>query len=582
MKKPSSKILSILLVFLMLGSLIACGDSSQSQIAATASGTEKTSSQYAAKDLVSSAFIDPLTEWGKYDDLIAQIKRETNNEKRVELLHDAEDILMSTYCVNPVYYDCQPYLLKSYVEGVFADSLDNIFWFYAKQKSGADTLRVNYSAEPVTLDPGLISSDNSLVMNLFSGLYAHNENGGLSPACAESCSISDDGLTYTITLKKDLKWSDGKPLTAHDFEYSWKRAADPETAADYAYLFEGFKGYDEGEISVTAIDNTTLVFELVAPCAYMKELMAFSTFFPVQKEYVEAHSTKQAPGAWSDEPGFPTNGAYFVSDWTHDVSMTYEKNPNWYDADRVSINRIELMISDDEMTTYAAYLAGDIDFTCFIPTDEIGQHLNDPEFHDISLLATCYVAFNCKAALFEGKTPEQAACMRQAFSLLIDRDYICENITQIGQIAANSFVPLNMADGNGGVFKKSADEGYFDPYAINNDTEGTIKKAIELLEAAGYRFENGKLSEETPISFEYMTDYGLSYIAAAEAIKADFFELGIDLTIRELEWNVFSEERERGNYTMARAGWYADYNDPINMLEMWTTASGNNDCQFGR
>ena len=141
-----------------------------------------------------------------------------------------------------------------------------------------------------------------------------------------------------------------------------------------------------------------------------------------------------------------------------------------------------------------------------------------------------------------------------------------------------------MADGNGGVFKSDATaEGYYDPYAINNDYDGTVAQAIELLQAAGYEFnDDGTLSDATPIQLEYLTNESTGHVAIAESIQQDLAVVGIELTIATQDWNVFLEERKNGNFDFAREGWIADFNDPINMLEMWITESGNNDCQFGR
>ena len=454
--------------------------------------------------------------------------------------------------------------------------------------NGAKTLRINLASEPDYLDPALNSSVDGacLAANSFSGLYTYNDKGVTVPACAEGYKVSDDGLTYTVTLKKGLKWSDGSALTAEDFEYSWKRAVAPETAADYEYMFSGFDGYDDGALNVEAVDATTLKFVLTAPCAYIEDLMAFPTFYPVCKKYVEAHSTKDQPGAWCTEAGFVSNGAYVCTEWKHDVSMTYTKNPYWYDAANVTVEKLEFMLSADDTAIYAAYNAGNLDFADSVPTDEIAKLIEtkNAEFFIVDELGTYYVAFNAKSKLFEGKTPEQAACMRQAFSLLIDRDYIVENIGQTGQVAANAFIPLGMADGNGGLFKSDATaQGYYDPSAINKDAAGTTAKAKELLMAAGFKFDdNGKLSAETPIVIEYLTNQSSGHIAIAESMQQDFAAVGISMSIQVQDWNVFLEERKNGNFDIAREGWIADFNDPINMLEMWTTTSGNNDCQFGR
>ena len=538
-----------------------------------------------AADLVSDAFIDPLTEWSQYDELIAQIKAETDFAKRTELMHQAEDILMATNCVIPIYYYNDIYLQKDYVSGIYSNPFATKFFMYTKLDNGSDTLRLNLSSEPDYLDPALNSSVDGacLAANSFSGLYTYNAEGVTVPACAEGYTVSEDGLTYTVTLKEGLKWSDGSDLTAADFEYSWKRAAADETAADYAYMFNGIVGFPN-DLAVKAVDDRTFEFTLTAPCAYMEDLMAFPTFFPVKQSAVEAYADWQtSPGGWCQEAGFVSNGAYVCTGWDHDVSMTYEKNPYWYDAENVTVEKLEYMLSADDTAIFAAYNAGDIDFADSVPTDEVASLLDNPEFHIVDELGTYYVAFNCKSAIFEGKTPEQAACMREAFTILIDRDYICENIGQTGQVAANAFIPLGMADGNGGFFKTSAtEEGYFDPYAVNNDYDATVAKAIQLLEAAGYEFEDGKLAASNPIQLEYLTNTTSGHIAIAESIQQDLAAVGIELSIAQQDWNVFLEERKQGNFDFAREGWIADFNDPINMLEMWTTVSGNNDCQFGR
>ncbi|MBR0509279.1 MAG: peptide ABC transporter substrate-binding protein [Clostridia bacterium] len=581
------RILPILLVLALLIGMCACAgktDGDKTTDAPDANVTDVADNG----DNAESAFLDPLTQWGEYDNLIAEIKAETDFAKRVELMHKAEDILMATNCVIPLYYYNDIYLQKDYVDGIYSNLYATKFFMYATMSNDSDTLRLNLASEPDYLDPALNSSVDGacLAANSFSGLYTYNAEGKCVPACAESYTVSEDGLKYTVTLKSGLKWSDGSDLTAADFEYSWKRAASPVTAADYGYMFSGFAGYDDSdessEIAVTATDDTTLEFELTAPCAYMEDLMAFPTFFPVKQSEVEKDADPADPGKWCKEAGFVSNGAYVCTGWNHDTSMTYEKNPYWYDADKVTVEKLEFMLSADDTAIFSAYNAGDIDFADGVPTDEVANLKDNPEFHIVDELGTYYVAFNCKSDIFEGKTPEQAAAMREAFSILIDRDYICENIGQTGQIAANSFIPLGMADGNGGVFKAKAEDGYFDAFAINNDAEGTTAKAIELLESAGFKFEDGKLSAETPIQVEYLINENSGHKAVAESIQQDLGAIGIELSITTQDWNVFLEERKAGNFDFAREGWIADFNDPINMLEMWITNSGNNDCQFGR
>ncbi len=579
------KIIALLLACLMVIALFcACGEKPAEKPENKEGENEKNPED--EDKLLSDAFIDPLNDWSKYDDLIAQIKAETDYAKRAELMHQAEDILMSNGCVIPLYYYNDIFMQKDYVSGIYANLFQTKFFMYAKLANGSDTLRINLASEPDYLDPALNSSVDGacLAANSFAGLYTYNAEGKTVPACADSYVTSEDGLTYTVTLKEGLKWSDGSDLTAADFEYAWKRAASDDTAADYAYMFNGFAGFPN-ELNVTAKDATTLEFVLTAPCAYMEDLMAFPTFYPVKKSAVESNPDwKSNPGAWCTEAGFVSNGAYVCTGWKHKTSMTYTKNPYFYDAANVTVEKLEFMLSADDTAIYAAYNAGDVDFIDSVPTDEIKNLLDNPEFNIIDALGTYYVAFNCKSKLFEGKTAEQAACMRLAFNLLIDRDFICENVGQTGQIAANSFLPIGMADGNGGVFKKDKDaNAYYDAYGINNNEEATLAKARKYLEFAGFKFgEDGKLSAETPITIEYLTNDGTGHVAAAQSMQNDFAAIGINMTIQQQEWSVFLDERKQGHYDIAREGWIADFNDPINMLEMWTTVSGNNDCQFGR
>ena len=532
-------------------------------------------------------------DWSEYDALIAQIKSTTDFAEREALMHQAEDMLMATGCIVPIYYYNDIYMKKSTLEGMYSNAFGTKFFMYATN-GDADTLRINLASEPDKLDPALNSSVDgaTLAANTFAGLYTYNADGELTPNVAEGYEVSEDGLTYVFTLKDGLKWSDGSDMTAADFEYSWKRAAATETAADYSYMFNGIKGYPD-ELAVAASeDGKTFTVELSAPCAYFLDLAAFPTFFPVKQSevegaegYLDENGTVLNPGAWATEAGFVSNGAYVLTEWVHNESMTYTKNPYYWDAENVKIETLQFMLSADDTAIYAAYQAGDLDFADTVPTDEIATLLaeENPEFHIVDELGTYYVCFNVKSDLFAGKTVEQAAAMRQAFSLLIDRQYIADTVGQTGQKVATSYIPLGMMDGQGGMFKVNDDDytypvedGY---YGVDVDTEA----AIELLKSAGYEFDDsGMLSADTPISFEYLTNETSGHVAIAECIQQDLAMVGIDMTIRTCDWNVFLNDRKAGNYDIARNGWIADFNDPINMLEMWETNSGNNDVQFGR
>ena len=244
------------------------------------------------------------------------------------------------------------------------------------------------------------------------------------------------------------------------------------------------------------------------------------------------------------------------------------------------------MLSDDDTAVLAAYQAGDLDYVAdLIPNDELATLKNDPEFHVDEQLGTYYVGFNVNSTLFDGKTPEQANDMRLAFNYLIDRQTIVDKIAQTNQVPATSFIPPKMSDGHGGEFKTSDDaytyadkdsNGYF-PTAVDVD------KAVDLLKSAGFEFDDSNmLSADTPISFTYLTNDTTLHVAVAQQLQQDFAAIGIQMDIQQEDWQTFLNDRKNGNFDVAREGWLADYDDPINMIEMFSTDSGNNDMQFGK
>lgn len=448
-----------------------------------------------------------------------------------------------------------------------------------------NVLNINLASEPDYLDPALNSSVDGgcLAVNSFAGLYTYDKDGNLIPQLATDMpEVSEDGTVYTVHMIES-KWSNGDDLKAADFVYSWNRVIAEETAADYAYLFDIIARADDGSLAIETPDDYTLVITLNSPCPYFNDLMAFPTFFPVHQASVEAANPDgTVPGKWAQEAGFVCNGAYTLQSWNHNESMVYVKNPNYYDAANVTMDELHFMLSADDTAIYAAYNSGDLDYIDTVPNDEIAS-LNgiNPEFGILDNLGTYYIGFNVNDPIFDGKTVEEAAKMREAMSLLVDRQFIVENVGQTGQVTADSFVPEGMADGNGGIFK-TADTSYYDASATG---AGELETAKGLLEEAGYTFTDngdGSYAIDPAINMTFLTNDGTGHIAVAESIQQDLALLGINMEIKSEDWNVFLEDRKNGNFTIAREGWLADYNDPVNMLEIFTSDSGNNDMQLGK
>lgn len=442
------------------------------------------------------------------------------------------------------------------------------------------SLKINLASEPDYLDPTLSSSVDGgcLAVNSFAGLYTYDKDGKLTPAIGEA-TVSDDGIVYTFKLIES-KWSNGEELTANDFVYSWNRAIAEETAADYSYLFDVIAKNDDGTLKVTATDDYTLEVTLISPCPYFLDLTAFPTFYPVYEAGVEeANPDGTNPGAWASEAGFVSNGAYTLTSWSHNESMVYTKNPNYYDAENVTMETLEFMLSADDTATFAAYNNGDLDFVDEVPNDEIPALKDNEEFHIQDLIGTYYVGFNVQSEMFEGKTVEEAAKMRQAMSLLIDRQYIVDNIAQAGQQVADAFIPVGMSDGNGSEFYAKS---YYDAEATGATQ---VEEAMKLLEEAGYTFTevgDGSYTISPALGFEYIINESTLHQKVAEAIQQDLAVVGIEMKIKTEDWNVFLEDRKNGNFDVAREGWLADFDDPSNMLEIFLSTGGNNDMQLGK
>lgn len=454
----------------------------------------------------------------------------------------------------------------------------------SQTSSDTDTLYINLASEPNYVDPALSTTvdGGTLIVNSFVGLYTYDSEGKLEPALSDGeAEVSEDGLTYTFHLIES-KWSDGSEVTANDFVYSWNRGAADKTGSDYQYLFDVIAHNDDGTLKVEAKDDYTLVVQLNSPCPYFLQLCSFPAYMPVPQASVEeADPEGTNPSAWCQEAGYICNGAYKMTSWVHDESMEFEKNENYYKADEVKINKLNFMLSADETAIYAAYNSGDVDFIDIVPNDEYANLLDNEEFHMLNQLATYFVVFNVNSDLFEGKTPEQASKTRQAISLLIDRTYIMQNISLNATGTADSFVCPEMEDGNGQEYKANSKE-YFDADATG---AGKADEAKALLEECGYSFTDngdGTYKISPALGFSYIINEDSTHEKVAQAIQQDMAVLGIEVSIEKEDWNVFVDDRKNGNFDVCRHGWVADYSDPINMLEMWESSSGNDDAQLGK
>ena len=339
-----------------------------------------------------------------YDVLISTIKSCTDTDTRYALMHIAEDLLMSTGCIVPLYFYTDPYMIDSSVDGFFANPLGYKYFYKCTVNGSDETISVCLSSEPDTIAPALNSAVDgaTLTSHLFAGLakWDTDANGNLTITadCATELSegvMNDDGtVTYTYVLKDDLKWSDGVALTAKDFEFAWKRAASSELGADYGYMFEQVKGYPD-DLAVEATDDKTLVVTLNNAVSYWNELLAFPTYFPVREDVV-------ANEAWATDPStYVSNGAYTMGGWEHNSTITLVKNDNYHDADNVSMKEIKFYLSDDANNMLTNFKNGSWQLIDEVPTNEMAALKVDypDEFVVAGQIGTYYVCWNVNEPL---------------------------------------------------------------------------------------------------------------------------------------------------------------------------------------
>lgn len=437
--------------------------------------------------------------------------------------------------------------------------------------TGDGVVDVCVASEPESIDPAHNTAVDGAIMiqHAFEGLIKWVDDGKgnatLAPGMAESWDKSDDELTWTFHIREDAVWSDGEPVTANDFVYSWNRLVAKETAADYEYMVDMVKGYGTGgNLDISAPDDKTFVVNLNAKCAYFEEICAFPATFPVRQDIIEQYGDQ-----WTFDPAtYISNGPFVMAEWVHNSYIRFVPNENYYGAADVTAKEIKFHLMDDANAMYAAFRNGELDFIEEVPQDEIQALLRSGDLIVGDYIGTYYVCFQTERAPFDDPL------VREAFSLAIDRNYICYQVTGRGEVPATGYVPAGIYDaaGPGSDFREIGGDYYS---VAEADYQANCDKARELLAEAGY--PNG---EGFPV-VEYLYNTNEGHKAIGEALQNMWqTELGVTVTLQNQEWNTFLQERKNGNYSVARNGWIADYNDPMSFLDMWLTGGGNNDAQY--
>ncbi|HLV60268.1 MAG TPA: peptide ABC transporter substrate-binding protein [Fredinandcohnia sp.] len=423
-------------------------------------------------------------------------------------------------------------------------------------------------SEPESIDPGKSYDGPGLdvARELFEGLTRYDPATlDPIPGLAERWEVEDEGRLYRFHLR-EARWSDGRPITAHDFEWSWKRVLDPQTAAQYAALFwdvVGGKAYNLGRglreaVGVRALDDRTLEVRLERPVPWFLELTAFSPFHAVPRHAVETYG-----GDWTRPEHIVTSGPFHLRSWTPNYQIELVKSPTYWDRDAVWLEGAVFVVSDDNHAMLRLFRAGEIDWLgpSTRPPPEYLAHLRGKrDYQEANYLGSYFYWFNLREDRNAGAAFKDPR-VRRALLLATDREALVEYVTKGGQRPADGIVP--------DIF---FERGYPRPAPIPFDPEA----ARRLLAEAGYG-PGGK--PFPPIEILYNTHE--AHRQVAEAIQAMWKRhLGIDVRIANQEWKVFMSNRLEGHFQLARAGWIGDFMDPYTFLSQFLSESEANEARW--
>ena len=450
-------------------------------------------------------------------------------------------------------------------------------------------LNLCIAPEPETIDPNLGSSvDSAMYANhQFENLMKYTMtdehpaddatmyNVDVDLGQAAAYTVSEDQKEYVFTLRDDIFWSDGQPVKAQDFVYSWQRLVNPETAADYGYFLDNIVlnaaeiqagEKDPSELGVEAVDDKTLKVTLASPCAYFLSMCAFPALMPIRQDVVEASDN------WTDPANIVVNGAYKVTEWVHDSYIKMEKNDKYYDVANLGPDTLIWHLSDSETAILSSYQTGEYQFIDTIPADMIESLKASGDLFVNPYVGTYYLYLNCS------KITDWR--VRAALVLSIDRDNIVENVTQGGQVPATGLVASGILDSELNDFAYGSSElgaiyawlAKQYPEADLETYSGRCELAKELYDAA---VADGSWDPNTTIVYNFNTSD--THKAIAEACGSDWETvLGLNITLENQEWATYTNGLGEHNFGVARLGWIADYNDAMTYLELLVTGGSYN------
>lgn len=450
-----------------------------------------------------------------------------------------------------------------------------------EKKAEPQVMTFNIGEEPPQLDSAISTDAVSfdVLRQVMEGLIRKGEGGKIEKGSgiAEDWTISDDGLVYTFKLKKGTKWSDGKEVTAKDFAYAWFRALDPKTASQYNYQLFHIVGAEawslldtkasdfetkyadlKSKVAIETPDDYTLKVTLANPSPFFLGLMDFPTFLPQRQDIVEKFGEKYA----AEAENMVFNGPFIIKSWQHEAEIILEKNPNYWDADKVKLTQVNFKMIKDSNTAINMFEANQLD-SVGLPGQYIAQYKDKPGYRQIADTVAWYLEFNMHNS--EKKAYLQNKNIRKAISLAIDRQQFADAVLRNGSKPATALVPdtINI---NGSSYRQQA--GSF--LSATADVAAAQAALAQGLKELG-------IDKLPPMDFlSGQSDTAKKYAQGIQAMVQQNLP-GVTLNIVPVEFKVRLDRMRNGDFDIVMAGWGADYDDPNTFLDMWITGGPYND-----
>ena len=431
--------------------------------------------------------------------------------------------------------------------------------------SGNTKIIVNETAEPKSIDPGLLTDQSGIAVNslVSEGLTRQGKDGTPEPGLAEKWDVSEDGLTWTFHLRENIKWSSGEPVTADDFKFAWLRVLEPATASEYAYMLHYIKGgqaYNEGkgkkeDVGINVIDSRTLEVKLERPTAYFASLAASPTYAPIREKFFDEKGKNFALEADAME----YSGPYKIKSWKHDSNFIMVKNENYWNKDHIKIDEVEMVLVADSTAELNAFNNGEIELIR-LTAEQYKRYEKDPRVNVFRNNSVWYLEYNMENKFLANKK------IRQALTLAVDKEEMANTIVKGTGEAAYGIVPTGFP-GESKTFREENGDSY--PKYNLEEAKRLYKEGLAELGVT-----------ELPELSLIINEAGNNKKIAEYVQEKIRTNLGANIRIEPIPFKERMARLQQKDFEIVLSGWGSDYADPMTYIDLFVTNGGNNHSSY--